>query len=350
MGTKIRWGILSTGRIAHEFAEDLRITPGAELVAVGSRTKESADAFAREFAIPHSHASYGALADDGDVDVVYVATPHPMHKDNTLLCLNAGKAVLCEKPFTINAAEAREIVQVARAKKLFCMEAMWMRFLPSMVRVRKLIADDAIGHVRMLTAAIGFRAHWRPDERILNPALGGGALLDVGVYAISLAGMLMGRPTGAVGLAHIGETGVDEQAGMVLSYETGRLAVIATGVRTHSLHEAAILGEEGKIILHAPWWHSEKLTVMRRRHRMPPMTPGQPKPPKPVQPYAPPEPPEDIDCPKGGNGFHHEASEVMRCMNAGLLESPIIPLDESISIMETMDALRAQWGLKYPME
>ena len=326
MSDRLRWGILGAGSIARKFAEGLKSAEAAELVAIGSRSQDKADAFGAEFGIPNRHGSYEALADDADVEAIYVATPHPMHRPNSILCLEGGKAVLCEKPFTVNADEAREVIAVAREKGLFLMEAMWSRFVPAMVRVRQLLAGGTIGQVRMILGDFGFRGGPDPKGRLLDPALAGGALLDVGVYPISLASMILGEPTGVTGSAHIGPTGVDELAGIVLTGAGGALAVLATGVQTDTPHEALILGTDGRLHLHAGWWRGSRITVHKGSDT------------------------EDIDTPAVGNGYNYEADEVARCLAAGKTESDVIPLAETVSIIETMDKLRALWGLKYPME
>jgi predicted dehydrogenase len=324
---KIRWGILGAGRIAHRFAEAVASLPDAELAAVGSRAADTAGRFASQHHIPRAHASYEALAADPAVDAVYVATPHPMHMGNSLLCLNAGKAVLCEKPFAVNAAQAQAMADAARAGKVFLMEAMWTRFLPGIARVRALIAEGAIGEPRMLMADFGFRAGLDPKGRLFDPALGGGGLLDVGVYCMSLASMIFGSPNRVTGLAELGSTGVDEQASMALGYPSGQLALLATAVRTNTQHEAWIHGTEGAIKIHRPWYAPTALTLVR---------PGRAD--------------EAIAAPFEGNGFNYEAAEVGACLRAGRLESATMPLDESIAILRAMDSLRAQWGLRYPME
>ena len=327
MTTAIRWGILGTGNIASQFAKGLEALDDAELVAVGSRSQESADSFGDRFGVPRCYGSYEGLAEDRLVDAIYVATPHSLHKENTIMCLQAGKAVLCEKPFAINAAETREMIAVARERKLFLMEAVWSRFLPVLVKVRELLAAGAIGEVRMLTADFGFRASLNPESRLFNPALGGGALLDVGVYTVSLAHMVLGTPNRIAALAHIGETGVDEQGAMILGYPGGELALLSTAIRTSTPHEALIVGTKGSIRLDPEWWHGTKLTLK--------VGDGEP---------------EQFDLPFTGNGYNYEAAEVGNCLRAGKLESDIIPLDETLAVMETLDAIRAQWGLRYPME
>jgi predicted dehydrogenase len=326
MGNKTRWGIISTGSIAKTFATGLKSVENAELVAVASRTQQKAEAFGDQFAVPRRHGSYEALAEDDDVDVVYVATPHPMHHPNTLLCLRAGKAVLCEKPFAVNAGQAGEMIDLAQEKGLFLMEAMWTRFLPTLVRTRELLSNNAIGQVQMVCADFAFRAGWNPQSRLLNPALAGGGLLDVGVYCVSLASMVLGEPKRITGLAHLGETGVDEQSAVVMGYDAGRLAVAVSGVRMSTPHEAMIIGTEGRIRLHSPWWRGTRLTLSAGGKD------------------------ETFDLPFKGNGYTHEAEEVGRCLAAGKRESDIMPLNETLAIMNTLDRIRAQWGLNYPME
>jgi predicted dehydrogenase len=303
------------------------VLPDAKLVAVGSRSAEKAAAFGAEFGAERCHASYEALAGDRQVDAVYVATPHPLHAANSILCLQAGKAVLCEKPFTVNAAQAREVIGVARACGVFCMEAMWTRFLPVIVQVREWLAAGAVGEPRMLTADFGFRAGWNPASRLLAPELAGGSLLDVGVYVIALALMVFGRrPSAVTGLAHLGETGVDEQAAFVLGFDRGELAVLSSAVRTNTPQGARIDGTDGRIAIDAFWHASHAVLSVNGRE------------------------PEACDRPLEGTGYNYEAAEVGRCLRAGLLESDVIGLDETLAIMETMDTLRAQWGLRYPCE
>ncbi len=323
----IRWGILGTGNIARQFARGLRSAPDAQLIAVGSRSQASADKFGDEFNVLHRHPTYEALANDPDVDAIYVGTPHPFHCENTLLCLDAGKAVLCEKPFALNAREAQTMIDRAREKRLFLMEAMWTRFLPVLVRVRELLAAGAIGEPRMLTADFGFRADFDPQQRLFNPLLGGGALLDVGIYPVALASMIFGSPDSITARAHLGETGVDEQTALIFGYKGGQLALLSCAVRLDTPQEAIIMGTEGSIRIASPWWVPRSFSIV--------------KPDKAV---------EVVNLPFEGNGYNYEANEVARCINAGLLESPVMPLDESLALMRTLDAARAQMGLVYPME
>ncbi|HEU5102422.1 MAG TPA: Gfo/Idh/MocA family oxidoreductase [Roseiflexaceae bacterium] len=325
--TKTRWGILGTGNIASQFARGLAALDDAELVAVGSRTAESAQEFGERFGVRNRHGSYADLAGDPDVEAIYIATPHPLHKDNTLMCLAAGKAVLCEKPFAINASQAQAMIDAARERGVFLMEAMWTRFLPHMVKLRELLAAEVIGEVRMLQADFGFRTGFNPQGRLFDPALGGGALLDVGIYPASLASMIFGTPERVTGMAHLGATGVDEQSAMIFGYSGGRLALLSQAIRTGSPHEALLLGTKGKIRVHSSWWKAAPMTLS---------VDGQPD--------------EIIDAPSVGNGYNYEAAEVGRCLREGRTESHVMPLDETLAIMRTLDEVRAQWGLRYPVE
>ena len=257
----INWGIIGPGSIAHRFADGLVTVPGAKLYAVGSRTLARADEMADKHGAPKRYASYEALAEDPDVQVVYIATPHPQHHGAAKLCLTHGKSVLLEKPFTVNAKEAAELIELARTRDLFLMEGMWTRFFPGIAKVRDLIASGVIGEARMLQADFGFRTGVNPEGRLFNLALAGGGLLDVGVYPISLASMIFGAPTDITGLAQIGETGVDEMAAVTLKYSGGRLASLVTGIRISTPSEATVFGTDGSIKLHSPFWNVTRLTV-----------------------------------------------------------------------------------------
>ncbi len=324
----IRWGILGTGHIAAKFAEGLSYLDEAELVAVGSRARETAEQFAERWEVARAHPSYEDLADDPEVDVVYVATPHPMHLRDSMLCLRGGKAVLCEKPLTVNARQAGKLIDCAREEGLFLMEAVWTRFLPAIVRLRELLAEGVIGQVRMVKADFCFRTGWNPEGRLLNAELAGGGLLDVGGYTLALASMIYGGPPEEVAsLAHIGETGVDEQAAILIKHSGGRLGVLSCAVRTFVPHEAVIAGTDGYIRLHHPFWKTDRLTVVPSDGEQ-----------------------QEMELPYEGNGYQCEAAEVMQCLRAGMTESAVMPPSESLSIARTMDSVRQQWGLKYPFE
>ena len=328
MDERIRWGILSTGAIARSFVKGMEEVGDAEPVAVGSRTQQAADAFGDEFGIPRRHPSYEALANDPHVDVIYVATPHSLHRENSILCLRAGKPVLCEKPFAINRPEAAGIVAVAREEGLFLMEAMWTRFLPIMYQVRQWLRDGSIGDVRMVSADFGFGS--RPGttkSRLYDPALGGGALMDVGIYSLSFASMVFGRgPSRVLSMGHIGELEVDEQAGMMLGYDAGAMALLYTSIQCSTSHWAHIMGTDGMIRIHPPYWRGTTATLVRDGKE------------------------EVVERPYDGNGYNCQAEAVGRYLREGKLESEEIPLDETVDIMETMDTIRDQIGLKFPME
>ncbi len=324
----IRWGILGTGRIAHKFAEALTVVPDAELSAVGSRAQGTAGAFGDEFAVPRRHATYQSLAEDPEIDAIYVSTPHPMHCRDTLLCLNAGKPVLCEKPFALNAREAETMVQCARQRGVFLMEAMWTRFLPTIAQVREWLGDGAIGEVRNMMADFGFRTEFNPEGRLLNPELGGGALLDIGVYVVSLASMVYGKqPDRVAALADMGATGVDEQTTMAFRYDTGAMAALTCAVRTSTPGAVSIHGTQGNIRIPTPFYDAYAVILN---------VDG--------------EEPVTIEPDRVENGFKYEIEEAGRCLREGLLESPALPLDETLAIMRTLDAVRDEIGLKYPME
>lgn len=326
MTTPIRWGIVGTGAIAKAFSHALNLLEDAEIVAVGSRSQASADAFGNEFNIPNRYGSYQGVADDPAVDIAYISTIHPLHHANSLICLNAGKAVLCEKSFTMNAGELSDLIDLARLKKLFLMEAMWTRYLPAIVKVREIIAAGTIGEPLMLQADFGFQPPYDPKSRLFNRELGGGALLDIGIYPISFAFMVFGPPDYVTSHAVIGGTGVDEQAGVVFRYHDGQMAVLAMSLKVTLPCQAIITGSEGRILVHPRFWQTEKITVLVNGSET------------------------TYDLPFDGSGYRYEAEEAMRCMRAGQLESSVMPLAESLQIMQTMDSLRATWGLRYPGE
>jgi len=319
MTEPIRWGLIGTGWIADSFAADLAFAESGRVVAVGSRRIETANRFADRFEIPNRHGSYEALVADSEVDVVYVATPHPMHHPNALLALGAGKPVLVEKSFTMNAAEARELVAAARAGKLFCMEAMWTRFLPHIARIRGLIADGALGEIVAVSADHGQWFAQDPEFRLFAPELGGGALLDLGVYPVSFASMLLGAPNTITALIAPAFTGVDGQTSMLLGYPSGAQAVLTCTSLARSPTRAAIVGSEARIEIDGDFYSPSPFTLITRDGER-----------------------TTYDEPYEGRGLWYQADEVARCLREGLLESPLMPLEESISIMQTMDAVLAQ--------
>lgn len=315
----LRWGLIGSGGIADTFASDLALTGSGRVVAVGSRSQAAAARFGDKFDIANRHASYEELVNDPEVDVVYVATPHPMHHPNALLALHAGKPVLVEKPFTTNAGEARELVETARSRGLFLMEAMWTRFLPHIAEIRRLLADGALGELVSVTADHGQWFPKEPDLRLFAPALGGGALLDLGVYPVSFASMVLGRPDRIVALVDPTFTGVDGQTSMLFGYARGAQAILTCTLGAKSPTRAAIVGTDARIEIDGDFYAPSSFTVISRDGSTTRF----------AQPHE-------------GRGLRHQADEVARCLRGGLLESPLMPLDESVAIMETMDAVLAQ--------
>ncbi len=324
---KTNWGIIGTGTIANNFAQGLKVIPQAELVGVGSRSPKRAAAFAEKYAVLNVYSDYKELASDPEIDVIYIGTPHVFHKEHTLMCLNEGKPVLCEKPFALNLDEAEMMVSLARKKKLFLMEAMWTRFIPVMIKVLEWITQGEIGDIILLEANMGFKADYNPEGRIYNPELGGGALLDVGIYLVSLASLLFKQqPVEIQTLAHIGQTGIDEQTGFIFSYPQGELATLTCSIKAEIRQEACITGTNGYI--HIPDFYCPSTAKLIRKDQVI----------------------KEIDIIPEGTGLNYEAREVMKCLYEGKTESDIMPLDESLDIMETMDKIRKLIGLRYPQE
>ncbi len=314
----LRWGIIGTGSIARTFAHDLTLVAGGDLVAIGSRTTSAAVAFAREFGVERAHGSYEALVADPGVDVVYVATPHPFHYDNARLALAAGKPVLVEKPFTMTAVQARDLVELARASGLFLMEAMWTRFLPHVVAIREILARGELGEIVGVEADHGQWFDTDPTSRLFAPELGGGALLDLGVYPVSFASMVFGAPSRVSALVTAASTGVDAQTSMLLGYEGGAQAVLTCTSRARSATRASIVGTEARLDVEGDFYAPSSFDVVTRsgtrsRH----------------------------DFVTAGRGLHYEAAEVTRCVLEGRVESPVMPLDESVAVVATLEQILA---------
>ncbi|MFJ4482000.1 Gfo/Idh/MocA family protein [Streptomyces longwoodensis] len=326
----VRWGILATGGIAAAFTADLIDLPDAEVVAVASRSEASARAFGERFGIPRAYGDWASLAKDADIDVVYVATPHAAHRAAAGLCLEAGRNVLCEKPFTLNVREAGELVDLARREGRFLMEAMWMYCNPMVRRLKQLVDDGAIGEVRTVQADFGLEGPFPPAHRLRDPAQGGGALLDLGVYPVSFAQLLLGEPAGIAAQAVLSDEGVDLQTGAVLSWDSGALAALHCSIDGGTGTSASVTGTRGRIDLPAGFFHPERF-VLHRTGR---------------------EPEEFVADPADGprTTLRHEAREVMRAVRAGETESPLVPLDGTLAVMRTLDAVRERIGVRYPAE
>jgi predicted dehydrogenase len=323
MADRFRWGILSTGHIAAQFVRDLAHLPGAGAVAVGSRDGERAAAFAHTHGIERSHASWQDLADDPEIDAIYVATPHHAHFEATMVCLRAGKPTLTEKPFTLDAASSEMLVAEAASAGVFLMEAMWMRCIPAIRRIAGTIADGAIGDVVDVRADFGVSGPFAPTHRMRAKELGGGALLDLGVYPVTFAQLFLGVPQTVRAWARIGPEGTDENTGLVLGYASGAVATLTCSMLGETPRSAAITGTEGRIDVPREFFHPQQFTVWRGDEA------------------------ERVAVPFDGLGYHFEAAEVQRCVREGLLESPLIPHAETLAVMRTLDEARDQIGVTY---
>jgi predicted dehydrogenase len=326
---RIRWGISSTGRIAADFAAALTRVEDAELVAVSSRSQERADVFAAEHRAPRAYGSLRAMLDDADVDVVYIASPHIAHCRDALQVVAAGKHVLVEKPFGLSADEARRVFDAAAQAGVFVMEALWSRFLPAHVRLRELVADGAIGTVRAVRASFGFPFPHLPEHRLLAPELGGGALLDLGIYSVNTAMQLLGPPDDVTATAVFGPTGVDVNTGVLLRFPGGAVASASCSLVAVDPCTAMVTGSEGWIELPGPQ-HCPEYLIVRTKEQL-------------VQGSA----PERIDLPIGGDGLRYQVHEVHDCLRRGVQHSEVMSWRQTLYLMGTIDLARACIVLEY---
>lgn len=324
---QIRWGIIATGEVANNMVQTLNNYDDAEVLAVASRTQQRADSFGHRWNIPTCYGSYEAIVDDLDIDVVYIATPHNQHYENMLMCLKAGKHVLCEKAFTLNSRQAEACIALAREKQLFLMEAMWMRFFPAMTQVRSWLTQGLLGEIRLVQADFCFHLPCDPQHRLYKLELGGGALLDLGIYPLSLAAMVLGFPQHVLSHAHIGQTGVDELDTILLSYDNGASASLSCSMRVYKPREAFVIGTNGYLKVHNVFFRPDRLTIHLNGQE-----------------------PHISEYPIRGSGYIYEIEEVHTCLRAGKIESSLMPLDETLGLMKLMDRLRADWGISYPDE
>lgn len=322
----VRWGVIGTGGIASAFVRDLALLPDATAVAVGSRRQETADEFAREHVVGRAHPSYADLVGDDEVDAVYVATPHPGHHDAAMLAIEAGKAVLVEKPFTMDAQEAAALVAAARSKGTFLMEAMWTRFLPHVVRIRELLASGVLGELRTVVADHGQWFAADPAHRLFAPELGGGALLDLGIYPVSFTSMVLGPPSRVTAVSDPAFTGVDASTSVLLQHDGGAHGVVTTSLQAVGANRAFVSGTDARLEIDPVWYSPTTFSVIGRDGRVL----------------------ERHEQPHHGGGHRHQAAEVARCLRAGQAESEVMPLDETVEIMRTLDEVRRQIGLTYP--
>jgi predicted dehydrogenase len=321
---EIRWGIVGPGRIAAKVVGDFVHVPGAEIVAVASRSLDRAQTFATAHGVLRAYGSYREIIADPDIDVLYIATPHPQHHAIALAAIEAGKALLVEKSFTATAAGAREIVQAARTNGVFVMEAMWTRFQPVIVAVRQLIADGAIGEVRAVQADLGVGRDFDPTDRLFDPAQGGGAMLDLGVYVVSFTQMLLGTPTSVTARGSLAPSGVDQEAGILLGYDDGRSGALTISIRNQSPGSARIFGTAGWIDVAPRFHHPTTIVMTRSGHE-----------------------PETITRPVAGGGYAHELIEVTDCVLDGRTESAVMPLQDTLDVQGVLEEAGRQLGATY---
>lgn len=323
MGRVINWGIIGLGNIANTFAKDLLLSNKSKLYAVASRHRDKAKAFSEKFNTTLYYNSYKALAEDSNIDVVYIATPHTLHYENTILCLSKGKAVLCEKPFSINTSQVEAMIKTAKSKNLFLMEGLWTRFIPATEKLLELIELNTIGDIISIKADFGFKAEIDLKSRLYNKVLGGGALLDIGIYPIYLSLLLLGSPKAIKATARMTETGVDSYCAMVFSYDNNVSANLECTIETDTPTEAIIYGTKGSIKLHRDFFASKQLTLTQNNV----------------------ETVYDID--KKGMGYLHEIEAVNLCLINGYKESSKVPLKTSLELIKIIDRVKASIGLNY---
>ena len=327
MAEQIRWGILAPGGIAHLQASDMR-TAGLHLQAVASRDLTKAQSFAQQYQIPTAYGSYAELANDPNVDAIYIASTQNFHLEHALLCINAGKHVLIEKPFTLNATQAAKVVAAARAKKVFAMEAMWSRFLPAMRHAVDVVRQGTIGDVTVLLADHSQYLPITVAPRLHDPLLGGGSIIDLGIYPVSFAFHLLGKPDQVTASGRLNPDGLDLHTAMIFGYASGQQALLASGIDSAGPVTAEILGTDGRIAMERSFYEQCAFTVYDTQNNV-------------VERYE-----TKIE----GRGMQYQAIEAEQCILAGKLESEIMPLDETVSILQTMDDIRAQIGVRFPNE
>jgi predicted dehydrogenase len=324
VSTQIRWGVVGPGRIAEKVVEDFAVVDGAQAVAVASRSQARADDFAARHGLDRAYGSYAEILADPDVDVLYVATPHPQHHAIALAALRAGKALLVEKSFTATTPGAAEVIDLARETGIFVMEAMWTRFQPAVVAMRELIADGAIGEVRSVQADLGVAREYDPADRLFDLALGGGAMLDLGVYVVSFAQMLLGTPERVVAAGSLFPTGADAEAALLLDYADGRTATLTISLRNALPGQARVFGTTGWIDVLPRFHHPETIVLHRAGAE-----------------------PETITRPPLGAGYAHELIEVTEGVRAGRSESTVMPLADTLTVQRLLNDAAEQLGVHH---
>ncbi len=323
MTKKIKWGIIGPGKIANKFAADLAISNDSVLHGVASRDINKAKAFGERYDAINCYDSYEQLAEDPEVDVIYIATPHVFHYENTMMCLKKGKAVLCEKPMGINSNQVEEMLKEAASRNLFLMEAIWTRFIPATEKLLALIDQNAIGEVLFMRADFGFKGDNNLESRIYNKKLGGGSLLDIGIYPIYLSLLILGLPADIKAMARMTETEVDSYCSMLFNYNNKSKAILESTIEANTPTEAYIYGSEGTIKLHRRFHHANKITLSKNGVD------------------------EIFDINYKGNGYFHEIEEVNNCIRQGLTQSSKLPLSLSLDLIKLIDRVKNEIGLKY---
>lgn len=324
---KVRWGILGLGNIAGKFAEDLLLVEDAVLQGIASRDALKARIFSANYNAINVYDNYKALAQDPDIDIIYIATPHVFHLEHTMLCLRAGKAVLCEKPFAMNGVEVKTMLEEADHSKLFLMEAMWTRFIPGTEKVIEIIAEGTIGSIEFIKADFGFKGDGKLESRVYNKSLGAGSLLDIGIYPVYLSLLLHGTPKTIRAIGNFTETGVDASCTMFFGYADGTNACLESTILADTPIESFIFGSKGSLQMHSRFHHTKEITVRTNDGNT-----------------------ESFKLNYTGNGYYHEILEVMRCLQHGLIESPKMSHSMSVELMQVLDAVREKIGLKYDGE
>jgi predicted dehydrogenase len=323
----IRWGILGAGRIARKFASDLGLVEDCQLIAIGSRSKESADEFNKEFPVQFCHYSYEELAQNTEVDVIYIATPHNLHYENTLLCLQHNKAVLCEKPFAMNSKQAIEMIRIAKERKIFLMEALWTKFHPHYLKMQEMIGQGLLGEIKSVLVNFGFKPISPVPARLFDPALGGGTLMDIGIYNVFIAMSILGKPDHIEASITPASTGVDEQCAILFRYKNGAMAQLFSTFSSNLATEADICGTDGRIRLTSRFYEPSSTVEF-----YPERTDS-----KQVIPVKKEE----------GFGYQYEARHVNDCLRKGLTESNVVLFADTLLLMETLDKIRKIAGIRY---
>ena len=321
----INWGIIGPGRIAHKFAQGIASLPDAKLYAVASRSEERAHNFARQYGAPYYYEGYEKMVQNPEIDIIYISTPHTFHYENTLMCLENNIPVLCEKPFTITREQLQILIDTARKRKIFLMEAIWTRFLPTIKKVIEIKESGELGSINAIYADFGFKAPVDYNGRLYNLNLGGGALLDIGIYPVFLSLLLLGKPEEIKSMAVISETGADESCSILFKYNCGLMASLNCTITAETPIEAVIIFEKGRIRINRGWFAPSSLTIFSSKEKK-----------------------KEVTFNYHGNGYHLEAIEAMKCLKKGLTECPELPLDFSLDLMGLLDEIRRQCGIEYP--